>query len=76
MRQFLITGKQGFVMSIIHGNCDRYMYDHADVSVGITDVNSSSKSDILLNSDIHMNHLFGLTYLLLKHGNATHRRLK
>ena len=75
MRQFLITGKQGFVMSIVNGNCDRYMYDQADVSIGITD-GVTNKSDIVINSDIHMTHLFGLTYLLLRHGNATHRRLK
>lgn len=76
MRHFAINGKQGYVMAVIATAGDRYMYEQADVSIGILRGSTKVESDVLVNSDIHMTHLFGLTYLLFKHGSATHRRLK
>ena len=35
IRKFVIRGDQGYVMAVIKKNSDRFMYEEADVSVGI-----------------------------------------
>ena len=35
IRKFVIKGDQGYVMAVIKKNSDRFMYEEADVSVGI-----------------------------------------
>ena len=74
IRKFAIKGDQGYVMAVVKKNSDRFMYGEADVTIGIIEEDFKDESDAFLNSDIHMAHLNGLTYLLLKHGNFNHRR--
>ena len=76
LRAFAIQGKQGYIMSLVKSPSDRCTFKEADVSVGLTRSNQKIDSDVLVHSDIHMSDLFGLSYLLFKHGNTVHRRLK
>ena len=44
------------------------------MSIGL--ITSFKQSDILAQTDIQMKDMFGLTYLLFKHGTLAHRRTK
>lgn len=54
-------------MAVVSNNHDRFMIKHADVSISLqkTIVNS----DIQASTDISIKSLYGLTYLLFKHGS-------
>ena len=44
------------------------------MSIGL--ITPHKQSDILAQADIQMKNMFGLTYLLFKHGTLAHRRTK
>ena len=61
-------------MSVIASQTDKYTSKEADVIVGLAI--SNQQSDILAQSDITMKDIYGLSYLLFKHGSMSIRRLK
>ena len=73
LRGFINRGNIGYVMSIISENNDRYMLKEADVTLGLKQDDKSV--DLFANCDIQMDHVYGITYLLFKHGTIAHRRL-
>ena len=73
LRGFMNRGNLGYVMSIISSNNDRYMLKEADVTLGLRQEEKSV--DLFANCDIQMDHIYGVTYLLFKHGTIAHRRV-
>ena len=69
IRDFSFLGKQGYTMSLVRTQSDRFTFSEADVTIGMTSGDKKLESDVIIHSDIHMTDLFGLSYLLFKHGN-------
>ena len=67
-------GDAGYVMGLVSGNADRFMLPEVDVSIGLRGP-STPPAELLARCDIQMDHLYGIGYLLLKHGTLAHRRL-
>ena len=74
IRAYAIAGRQGTVISVIADQTDKFTVDEADVSIGL--ITPYKQSDILAQTDIQMKNMYGLTYLLSKHGTLAHRRSK
>lgn len=74
IRQFSIQGKQGYVVSVVASQADKFTSLEADITVGIS--RSYQQSDLLACSDVQMRDIYGISYLLFKHGTILHRRLR
>lgn len=74
IRQFSIQGKQGYVVSVVASQTDKFTSLEADITVGIS--RSFQQSDLLACSDVQMRDIYGITYLLFRHGTILHRRLR
>jgi len=63
----------GYVLSIINSSSDRFMANHADVTIGLRQKFRSS--DSLALTDMTVTELHSLTYIMFKHATILHRRL-
>jgi magnesium-transporting ATPase (P-type) len=62
----------GYVLSIINSSSDRFMANHADITIGLEQKYRSS--DSLALSDLNVSELHSLTYIMFKHATILHRR--
>lgn len=74
IRQFNIQGKQGYVVSVVAVQTDKFTSLEADITVGISKI--YQQSDLLACSDVQIRDIYGISYLLFKHGTILHRRLR
>ena len=74
IKQYSDVGNSGYVISVIANQTDKYTSKEADITIGLA--TPHQQSDILASSDISMKDLYGLSYLLFKHGSLSNRRLK
>ena len=51
------------------------MYKESDIAIGLASNGKMIDSDVIANSDIQMHDIYGLSYLLFKHGNCVHKRM-
>ena len=61
-------------MAIVSCPGDKFTIQEADISIGL--MQNYKKSDTLAMTDIQMRNVYGLTYLLFKHGTMAHFRTK
>jgi hypothetical protein len=67
--------KRRYVLGIIGAPEDTYLVEKCVTDVVICATNQASQRSIQTESDIIISNLYGLTYLLLKHGSQLTRRL-
>jgi magnesium-transporting ATPase (P-type) len=67
---------QGFgeVLGVVSSPLDLMLVKNADITIGLNTKNK--RTDLLQSVDLHMTDLYGLSYLMFKHGTICHRRIK
>jgi hypothetical protein len=73
LKEFNLHGNVGYVLSIINSSSDRFMANHADITIGLNQKFRSS--DSLALTDMTVTELHSLTYIMFKHATILHRRL-
>jgi hypothetical protein len=73
LKEFNLHGNVGYVLSIINSSSDRFMANHADITIGLNQKFRSS--DSLALNDMTVTELHSLTYIMFKHATILHRRL-
>lgn len=66
IQSFNKVSNLGYVLGVVSSPLDQYLIGNADITVGID--TKFKKSDCFNSVDIQLKDLYGLSYLMFKHG--------